>query len=148
MSQLLTTDAQISDLIGRVHRIAVLGIKPESAAGQPAHDVPSLLQARGFEIVPVPVYYPDATHILGVPVYRTVAAIPGPLDLVQVFRRSSDVAAHLPDLLAARPKAVWLQLGIRDDAVAEALAAAGIAVVQDRCLKIELLAREAGRAPA
>lgn len=140
-SLLLSTDAAITDLIDRVRRIAVLGIKTEAAAGQPAHDVPAFLQRRGFTIIPVPVYYPDATSILGEPVFRRVADVPGPVDLVQVFRRGSDVAGHLPDLLAARPMAVWMQLGIRDDATAEALARAGIAVVQDRCLKVELLAR-------
>lgn len=137
----IETPEAITDLIGRLRRIAVLGIKTAAAAGQPAHDVPAFLQQRGFTIVPVPVYYPDVTEILGEPVYRTVAAIPGPLDAVLVFRRSSDVAGHLPDLLAAHPAAVWMQLGIRDGGTAEALTAAGIAVVQDHCLKLELLAR-------
>lgn len=140
-TNLLASDREITDLIDRVRRVAVLGIKTEAAIGQPAYDVPAFLQHRGFTILPVPVYYPDATELLGSPVWRRVADVPGPIDLVQVFRRSSDVAAHLPDLLAAKPAAVWMQLGIRDDATADALARAGIAVVQDRCLKIELLAR-------
>lgn len=140
---LLTTEAAITDLIGRVRRIAVLGIKPERAAGQPAHDVPAFLQARGFTIVPVPVYYPDVTVILGSPVVRRLADVPAPVDLALLFRRSSDVAAHLPELLAARPAAVWLQLGIRDDASAAVLAEAGIRVVQDRCLARDLRARSA-----
>jgi hypothetical protein len=63
--------------------------------------------------------------------------VPGPLDLVDVFRRPSDIPAHLPDLLAKRPRAVWFQLGIRNDAAAEELAKAGIAVVQDHCLMVE-----------
>lgn len=130
-------DAEVAALAARVQRVAVLGIKPESAAGQPAHDVPRYVQQAGCEVVPVPVYYPDVPMILGAPVHRTVASVPPPLDAVVVFRRSADVAAHLPDLLAARPTAVWLQLGIRDDATADVLARAGIAVVQDRCLKIE-----------
>lgn len=140
---LLTTEAAITDLIGRVRRIAVLGIKPERAAGQPAHDVPAFLQARGFTIVPVPVHYPDVTVILGSPVVRRLADVPPPVDLVLLFRRSSDVAAHLPELLAARPAAVWMQLGIRDDASAAVLAEAGICVVQDRCLARDLRARSA-----
>jgi predicted CoA-binding protein len=65
-------------------------------------------------------------------------AIPGPIDLVDVFRRSECVAAHVDDILAKRPAAVWLQSGIRDDESAERLARAGIDVVQDRCLMVEL----------
>jgi predicted CoA-binding protein len=87
--------------------------------------------------VPVPVYYPDAKEILGKPVYRKVADVPGELDMVDVFRRPQDVLAHLDDLLAKKPRAVWLQLGIRNDEAAERLARAGIQVVQDRCLKVE-----------
>lgn len=139
---LLDTDDAISALLARTTRVAVVGIKTEAAQGQPAYEVPRYCQRAGLTIVPVPVYYPDATEILGEPVFRTVAAIPAPrVDLVDVFRRSADVATHLDDWLAARPHAVWMQLGVRDDATAEALARAGIAVVQDRCLKVELQRR-------
>jgi len=99
--------------------------------------VPQALQEMGLEIIPVPVYYPEATQILGQKVYRRVADVPGEIDIVDVFRRSADVAAHLPDLLAKKPRAVWLQSGIRDDRTAEALARAGILVVQDRCLMVD-----------
>jgi predicted CoA-binding protein len=129
----------VADLIRSARRVAVLGIKPETRAMKPAHYVPAYLAAAGLEVIPVPVYYPEVTHILGYPVYRRVRDVPGPpgsIDIVDVFRSSPDVAAHLEDLLAARPRAVWLQLGIRDDAVAETLARAGILVVQDRCLMV------------
>jgi predicted CoA-binding protein len=86
----------------------------------------------GYDIVPVPVYFPDATEIMGRPVYRKLADVPQPVDMVNVFRRSHDIPQHVPDILAAHPKAVWIQTGIRNDAVAEALARAGIKVVQDR----------------
>ncbi|BDG09539.1 CoA-binding protein [Anaeromyxobacter paludicola] len=134
---LIDTDEGIGALLASVKRVAVLGIKTEVAAGQPAHDVPAVLQARGVEIVPVPVYYPEATEILGEKVYRRVADVPGDLDVVDVFRRPADIPAHVDDLLAKRPRAVWFQLGIRNDAAAERLARAGIRVVQDRCLKVE-----------
>jgi len=88
--------------------------------------------------VPVPVYYPEITEILGEKVYRTLAAIPGEIDMVDVFRRARDIEAHVDDILAKRPAAVWFQLGIRNDAVAERLAREGIDVVQDRCLLVEL----------
>jgi hypothetical protein len=91
----------------------------------------------GFEIIPVPVYYPEVKQILGANVYRKLVDIPGEVDLVNVFRKSGDVPAHVDDILAKRPKAVWLQLGIRNDAVAETLAKAGIKVVQDRCLMVD-----------
>ena len=124
-------------LLRSARRVAVLGIKTEAARGQPAFYVPQALQEMGLEIVPVPVYYPEATQILGQKVYRRVADVPGEVDIVDVFRRSADVAAHLPDLLAKKPRAVWLQSGIRDDRTAEALARAGILVVQDRCLMVD-----------
>jgi predicted CoA-binding protein len=130
----------VAELVRSARRIAVLGIKPETRAMKPAHYVSAYLAEAGVEVIPVPVYYPEVTHILGRPVYRRVADVPGPpgsIDIVDVFRRSHDVAAHLGDLLAARPRAVWLQLGIRDDATAEALARAGILVVQDRCLMVD-----------
>jgi predicted CoA-binding protein len=117
--------------------VAVLGIKTEAQSGQPAFYVPATLQRLGLQIVPVPVYYPEVTTILGEKVYRKVVDVPGDVDIVDVFRRSRDVAPHLPDLLAKKPRAVWLQSGIRDDKTAEALARAGILGVQDRCLMVE-----------
>lgn len=126
----------IRRVIDDTHRIAVLGIKME--ADRPAFYVPEYAQRAGYEIVPVPVFYPDAKEILGKPVYRTVSAIPGDVDMVNVFRRPADIPPHLDDIIAKRPKSVWFQLGIRNDAAAEKLARAGIDVVQDRCLLVEL----------
>ena len=134
---LLERTIEIRDLITAVRRIAVLGIKTEQQSSQPAFYVPQYLDRAGFDVIPVPVYYPDVTEILGKPVYRRLADIPGTLDLVNVFRRPQDVEAHLDDMLAAKPAAVWFQSGIRHAAVAETLARAGIKVVQDRCLMVE-----------
>lgn len=127
-------------MFAATRRIAVLGIKPESHADQAGHYVPAYMAQQGFEIVPVPVYYPNVTTILGRPVYRSVVAAQagaGPIDMVNVFRRGEDIPPHLPDLLAAKPKFVWFQLGIRNDEAARALEAAGITVVQDKCLMVE-----------
>lgn len=132
-------------ILARTHRIAVLGIKTEAQASQPAFYVPKYMQGVGFEIVPVPVYYPDVTEILGQRVYRKLADIPGDVDLVNVFRRPKDLAPHLSDILAKRPKAVWLQLGIHDDAFASELEHAGIEVVQNRCIMVEHRACQAKR---
>ena len=129
---ILSTVEQIRDLILQTKRIAVLGIKTEAQADQPSVYVPKYMQNAGVEIVPVPVYYPDATVILGENVYRRLVDIPVDIDMVDVFRRSHDVAGHVDDILAKKPNSVWLQLGIRNDAAAEIFAKAGIKVVQDR----------------
>src|SRR5512138_1786032 len=134
---LIEDDARIGELIRSSRRVAVLGMKTEAQADQAAFYVPRYLADAGVEVVPVPVYYPEAKEILGRKVYRKVADVPGEVDIVDVFRRPADVAAHVDDLLAKRPRAVWLQLGIREDAAAETLAKAGIDVVQDRCLMVE-----------
>ena len=134
---LVTTSQGIADILRETRRIAVLGIKTEAQSGQPAFYVPEYMQGAGFEVIPVPVYYPEVTSILGKPVYRRLADIPGGIDLVNVFRRPQDVPPHLDDILAVRPRAVWMQSGIRHEAVAERLARAGIRVVQDRCLMVE-----------
>jgi predicted CoA-binding protein len=134
---LLVGAAQIRDLILQTKRIAVLGIKTDAQAAQPAFYVPQYLVSTGFDVVPVPVYYPGVTEILGRKVFRKLTEIPDEIDLVDVFRRSHDIEGHLDDLLAKKPKAVWFQSGIRNDAVAEKLARAGIKVVQDRCLMVE-----------
>ena len=135
--RLLDTPALLRALLERTNRIAVLGVKtPES--GAPAYYVPDYAHRAGYDVIPVPVYYPEMRELFGNPVYRTLAAIPGDIDLVDVFRRPQDIPSHVDDILAKRPRAVWFQSGIRHDAVAEQLARAGIAVVQDRCLLVEL----------
>jgi len=118
-------------------RVAVLGIKTEQQSGQPAFYVPEYLAHAGVEVVPVPVYFPEVTHILERPVFRRLVDIPGEIDLVDVFRRSEDIEQHLEDILAKKPKAVWFQSGIRNDTAARKLAEAGIQVVQDRCLMVD-----------
>ncbi|MGH7961719.1 MAG: CoA-binding protein [Candidatus Binatia bacterium] len=134
---LISDTAQIRKLLTQTRTIAVLGIKTEAQADQPAFYVPSYLNSAGFEIIPVPVYYPDATHILGHKVYRTLGEIPTEVDLIDVFRRSEDIPGHVEDILTKKPKAVWFQSGIRHDTVAERLAKAGIKVIQDRCLMVD-----------
>jgi predicted CoA-binding protein len=138
---LLDEPEQIKKLLENTHRIAVLGIKPNSDA--PACYVPEYAQRAGYEIVPVPVYYKDLTEMHGEKVYRKLTDIPGDIDMVNVFRRPVDIPPHVDDIIAKRPKSVWFQLGIRNDAAAERLARAGIDVVQDRCLLVEL--RRIGR---
>lgn len=136
---LLTDTAQIHDAIGALQSIAVVGIKPAETAA-PAFYVPEYAQRAGFTIIPVPVYYPNMVSELGEPAFQSLRAIPTPVDVVQLFRRPADIPPHLDDILAVKPKLVWMQQGISHPQVAESLARAGIDVVQDRCLLVELRA--------
>lgn len=133
---LIETSSGVAAVLKDIKRIAVLGIKTEES-GAPAYYVPEFLQSHGAEVIPVPVYYPDVTEILGQKVYRKLADIPGEVDLVDVFRRPNDIDKHIEDILAKKPKVVWFQSGIRNEAAAAKFAAAGIKVVQDKCLMVE-----------
>src|SRR6476661_3524736 len=124
-SNLIATSDQIRELLEATTTIAVLGIKTEEQGNQPAFYVPNYMRSAGFKIIPVPVYYPEVTEILGERVYRKLTDIPDDVDMVNVFRRSQDIPPHLEDILAKKPKSVWIQLGISHDAVAQELAQAG-----------------------
>jgi uncharacterized protein len=136
-ANLLTSYDKIAELLRSTKRIAVLGIKPESHSGQPAFYVSKYMQQAGFEIIPVPVYYPDVTTILGQTVYRDLRDVPGEIDMVNVFRRDTDIPKHVEEIIHAKPKSVWVQLGIQNDEAAEQFAKAGIKVVQNLCLMVE-----------
>ena len=139
--KLITSQDGIRRIVENAKRIAVLGIKREF--DRPAYFVPEYAQMAGYEIIPVPVYYPEVTEMLGRPVYRKVADVPGEIDIVDVFRRPEHIPQHVDDIIAKKPRAVWFQSGIRNDAAAEQFARAGIDVVQDRCLMVEI--RRIGR---
>lgn len=129
-------------------RLAILGIKPEDHAMQPAYYVADYLHKSGFDVIPVPVYYPDCREIFGKPVCRKLNEV-GPVDMVVVFRKPNDIPQHVDDIIAAKPKYVWFQLGIRNEQAAKRLADAGIGVIQDKCTMVEhrrALARQ--RAPS
>jgi predicted CoA-binding protein len=138
---LIETPAKVQQVLETTHRIAVLGIKPDES--QPAYYVPEYAAQAGYEIVPVPVYYPELKQVMGKKVYRKLVDIPGDIDMVNVFRRPKDIAQHVDDIIAKKPKTVWFQLGIRNEEAAERLAEAGIDVIQDHCLLVEL--RRIGR---
>jgi uncharacterized protein len=127
--------ATLTQLIRNARRIAVVGLsrKPE----RPSHGVAAYLQRAGYTIIPV---NPAGGVTLGEQVYpdlRSAAAAAGPIDIVNVFRRSEHVPLLLDALLEVRPQLVWLQQGIRHDGVGHSLEAAGIAVVMDRCLAVD-----------
>ena len=136
-SNLIEELAGVRQVLAIAKRVAVLGIRSEHTASRPAFYVPQYLVSAGLQVIPVPIDDLNVQEILGQKVYRRLADIPGEVDLVDVFRRSEDIPAHLDDMLAKKPKAVWFQSGIRNDDVAEVLARAGIKVVQDRCLMVD-----------
>jgi hypothetical protein len=138
---LIESPAQIQQILESTHRIAVLGMKPHES--QPAYYVPEYADQAGYEVIPVPVYYPELTEIMGKKIYRKLVDIPGDIDLVDVFRRPKDIPQHIDDIIAKKPKTVWFQLGIRNEEAAERLAKAGVDVIQDHCLLVEL--RRIGR---
>jgi len=128
------SDDELRALLRDVRTIAVVGIKADPS--EDAHRVPAAMQARGYRILPVS---PKCDEVLGERCVASLADLREPVDLVDLFRAPQHVAAHAEEILALRPRprGVWLQLGIRDDASAERLAAEGITVVQDRCLMVE-----------
>lgn len=136
-SRIIDDPDGISEIVKTMRRVAVIGIKPESVGG-PAYYVPELMQHAGFDIVPVPVYYPEEKEILEKPVHRSLSTIEPKAQMVQLFRRSADVAKHVDEILAAQPEVVWMQLGIWNDEAAEKFARAGMRVVQDRCMAVEM----------
>ena len=129
-----TTDAALRDLLRRVRSIAVLGVK--AGEDDDAFRVPRYMQAHGYRIIPI---NPKLASVLGERALPSLAALEGGVDLVNVFRAPQHVPAHVDEILALspRPLAVWLQLGITHAEAAARLEAAGIAVVQDRCLMVE-----------
>ena len=126
--------AEIREILRSARRIAVVGLSPKPE--RPSHGVASYLKRAGYTIIPV---RPTGTIILGEPVRPDLraAAATGPIDIVNVFRRSEFVPALLDDLLAVRPRLVWMQMGIRHQPTAARLEAEGIAVVIDRCLAVD-----------
>ena len=130
----IESDDEIRQLLARVRTIAVVGIK--AGAEEDAFRVPAYLQQQGYRIVPVS---PKLARVLGLPALPSLREIREPVDLVDLFRAPQHVPAHADEILAMspRPRAVWLQLGIRHDESARRLEAAGIAIVQDRCIMVD-----------
>ncbi len=126
--------SRLSQILRSARRIAVVGLsrKPE----RPSHGVAAYLQQAGYTIIPV---HPVTGFTLGEPVHPDLrsAASTGPIDIVNIFRRSEHVPALLDAILDVKPALVWMQVGIRNDDVARTLEAAGIAVVMDRCLAVD-----------
>jgi predicted CoA-binding protein len=133
------TDPVVAKVLG-LSRWAVVGVSPDP--GRASHEVAAFLMARGYQMVPV---NPAADEVLGERCYPSLADVPGPVDVVDIFRRSEDAGRHVDEAIAVGAGAVWMQLGVIDEAAARRARAAGLDVVMDRCPKIEL-AKLDGRA--
>jgi predicted CoA-binding protein len=128
------TDKEIRDILERCQTVAVVGIK--TLETEDAYRVPHYMQSHGYRIVPV---NPKLDNVLGHPAHATLPEVDEPIDLVNLFRASDHISGHVDEILAMspRPAAVWMQLGIHNGAQAARLRAAGVHVVQDRCIMVE-----------
>jgi len=131
----LTTDAEIAQLLRDTRTIALVGASDRP--GRPSYGVMRTLQAHGYRVFPV---NPQITgeHVHGEYVWRELAQIGEPIDLVDIFRNSAAAGAAVDEAIAAGAGAVWMQLGVIDEAAAARAEAAGLKVVMDRCPAIEI----------
>lgn len=127
----LLTVPEMEAVLQGAHTIAVLGMKPESRRELAAYFIPEAMAAFGYEIIPVPVRYPEAHEILGQPVVRDLADVPRPVDILNVFLRPETVMLHVPTIIDLRPGVVWFQSGCMDPDAAQQLVAAGLRVAHD-----------------
>lgn len=133
----MTPDDLIRDVLGQVRTIAVVGFSANP--GRPSHGVARFLQTRGYRVIPVNPGLAGQTW-LGEKVQGSLAEISGPVDMIDIFRRSEEVAGVTKQALdlCPLPYAIWTQLGVRDDAAAQEARAQGVRVIQDRCPAIEI----------
>ena len=132
----LLDNAGIADLLRSSRRIAIIGASPRP--GRPSYDVFEYLVRQGYDCVPV---HPSARDVLGVTAYPTLdeaVQATGPVDIVDVFRRAEDCAAHAEEAVAVGARCLWLQLGIVNWEAARIAYGRGLSVVMDRCTSIEL----------
>lgn len=131
----LTRDDDIADLLGRVRTIALIGASDRP--DRPSYEVMRFLQQHGYRVIPV---NPQITgeHVHGEYIWRELAQIGEPIDLVDIFRNSAAAGDAVDQAIACGAKAVWMQLGVVNEEAAARAEAAGLAVVMDRCPKIEI----------
>ncbi len=131
------SEEELARIVRDMRVVAVVGMKDETRAGEAAHAIPRMLWERGCRVIPV---NPMIHSALGVPSLRCVGELAERVDVLDVFRRPDVIPGLADEVLAMpaerRPPVVWLQSGIRHEAAAERLRAAGVFVVQDRCLGV------------
>lgn len=130
----INDEAQIRDLLGQPRRIAVIGASPNPARA--SNVVTAFLVEQGHDVIAVNPGHAGGT-IHGAPVVASLSDITPPAEMVDIFRRSEDAGVEVDAAIAHGAKAVWLQIGVIDDAAAARAEAAGLIVVMDRCPKIE-----------
>jgi predicted CoA-binding protein len=139
MSWTEPTEAEVAAIVRSAKVVAVVGMKGDDDASQPAHSVPAHMRERGIRIIPV---NPTIREALGVPALARLGELTEAADVVQVFRRPEHLAALADEIVALpaakRPKVVWMQSGIANVPAAERLEAAGMRVVMDRCFAVDL----------
>jgi uncharacterized protein len=135
MDQTSYSDAYLRDILTSMRTIAVIGASPRTH--RPSHRVMRYLQHQGYRAIPV---NPNAAGgtILGEHCYASLAEVAGPVDMVDIFRRSEFAGAAVDQAIAIGAKVVWMQLGVVDQAAAARAAAHGIKIVMDRCPAIEI----------
>ena len=126
------SEQEMKGLLQNSKNIAIVGLsdKPE----RDSYMVAKYLQNHGYKIFPV---NPGIKEVLGEKAYSSLSAISEPIDIVNIFRRSSDVPPIIDEAIRLKPQAVWLQLGVVNEVAAQAAKAAGLLVVMDRCIKID-----------
>lgn len=125
------TDAQLRDILQSAQRIAVVGHSDDP--GRPSYQIAQYLRRAGYTVYPV---NPTIATVDGERVYPSLAALPVPVDIVDVFRRSEYLADVVKDAIAIGAKVVWAQLGVSSDAAAHLAAEAGITLIQNNCIKV------------
>ena len=129
---ILTSHRQIKAVLERSRTIAVVGLSPKPE--RDSHKVSKYMQAHGYTIIPV---RPAQNEILGEKAYKTLASVPGPVDIVDVFRKSEDVICHVDEAIAIGCKVFWMQLGIENMEAAKRLTDHGIDVIMNRCIEVD-----------
>ncbi len=127
-------DGTLKKILQDAKIIAIIGAKDK--AGQPVDMVGRYLLAAGYTVYPV---HPVRTNVWGLPTYKNMASLPEPVDIINVFRASPYCLGHAQEVLELdwKPQCFWMQLGIHSPEAGELLAAQGIKVIEDLCIKIE-----------
>jgi predicted CoA-binding protein len=133
MSKVITSDNELAQLLSRTKRVAVVGISDKE--DRPSNGVSRWLMRNSH----LELYFvnPALTSVLGKPCYASLADIPEPIDMVDIFRKVSDISAVVDEAIAIGAKSIWIQLGLVDDASAARAVSAGLDVAMDLCIKIE-----------
>ncbi len=132
MSELSASPEEIKEILKKYHVVAVVGLSPKPE--RPSHQVAKYLQDHGYQIVPV---NPGQKEILGEKCYRSLADIPFPVEVVDIFRNIEAIPAIVAESIAKGAKVVWMQQGLTEPAAAQKAREAGLQVVMDRCMKID-----------